>query len=347
MGVLGGIGSGIAKAGSAAAKGVAVAGKAAGKAAGKGIAKGATYTAKGVAKGTTYTAKGIGKGTLKAGKGIKDGVVKGTKDAYLNWQARAPERQRNRDLKASRKADYSQEAHNTKLMKQRAAAAEYEALIRGYQENQGRSPPIRQPRQGPHRDDLSDTVDEAPGPQRQILTRRDVARQAEGGNFKALAEYLKTYLPNTEAGKKFRKSSSDRTLSAFRDLAGLMEAGGYHKKMPELYTAVNQINDAGFFEEASEILFNNNIINRSKYNVMKKAIHKEVRTAGKFVAKTLDDYIRPQKVAAAILGLVGLSVILSTNSITGAVIGSNQTSPISILWGAISLTLGIFLWFKK
>ena len=55
----------------------------------------------------------------------------------------------------------------------------------------------------------------------------------------------------------------------------------------------------------------------------------------------------PQKATGAILGIVGLGVLLSANNITGAVIGASQTSPIALLWGTAALVLGAWLWMKK
>jgi len=54
-----------------------------------------------------------------------------------------------------------------------------------------------------------------------------------------------------------------------------------------------------------------------------------------------------QKFAAIILGILGLGIILSSNTITGGVIGTNTTNPLAFAWGITSLALGILLWFKR
>ena len=148
--------------------------------------------------------------------------------------------------------------------------------------------------------------------------------------------------------KKFLKKRDyiARATVSFSNLKKLMETGDYAQRMPELSKAVTGVYDTGFFDAAASALFQGKLLDPAKYKTLVNNIYKKAEEGTKQVTKTLEQYVMP-KVTGAILGIVGLGVILSANSLTGAVIGTSQTNPIAILWGAATLILGAWLGFRR
>ncbi len=139
----------------------------------------------------------------------------------------------------------------------------------------------------------------------------------------------------------------DRVTDSFHQLYGLMKTGDYADRMPELSEAVTDVNDAGFFDAAANVLYEGRLLNPSKYRTLKKAIHKKAKQGVRYTTKTIENYLTPQRITAGILGVLGIGILLASNTITGAVIGTGKTSLSALLFGGLTLIVGIFLWPKK
>jgi len=90
-----------------------------------------------------------------------------------------------------------------------------------------------------------------------------------------------------------------------------------------------------------------------KYLTIKKSLREGLRQGVELAQGTLDRYF-PQALAASILIIVGLGVMalmLASTNITGNAIGISSAPVIlkipALIFGAASLILGVFLFFKK
>jgi len=144
-----------------------------------------------------------------------------------------------------------------------------------------------------------------------------------------------------------RKDYLDQASQAFTGLYELMKTGDYAKRMPDLAEAVTDVYDAGFFGAAVDILNQGGVLGKGRYNTLKRAIHSGAEDRVKRVTTAIEKYAMPQRAAAAIIGILGLGVLLSANTLTGAVVGATSTNPIAIAWGAAALILGAWLGFRK
>lgn len=138
----------------------------------------------------------------------------------------------------------------------------------------------------------------------------------------------------------------DKTFNAFNDLYNLIKTGDYAKKMPKLAKAIEQIDSARFTNAAFDILYERGVVNKNNYRAIKSAIVKGVKELSDYSYKTLESQI-PQKAAASIMALAGLGVLLTSNKITGAVIGNSSVSSIpALIFGIAALIAGIYLFVK-
>jgi hypothetical protein len=140
----------------------------------------------------------------------------------------------------------------------------------------------------------------------------------------------------------------DKTIDSFRDLYDLMATTGYGERMPELAKAVKTVYEAGFWDAAINVLYENKKINDKKYLTLKRALKQKVESGVNATARHLEEYLGT---AAVVFGGIGLIVILATalaNGITGNIIGITNTNSLpALIFGIVSLISGIFLWSKK
>ena len=138
----------------------------------------------------------------------------------------------------------------------------------------------------------------------------------------------------------------DKAMTSFKDLYNLMKSGDYAQRMPELANAIASIYDLGFMDAATNILYQNGQLKEGKYLALKKAIREKTE---KKIGQT-QEYLHhafSQSLAAAVLAIIGLGVLFTSNSITGNVIGAaNQTNIIALIFGAGSLILGLYFLMK-
>lgn len=142
----------------------------------------------------------------------------------------------------------------------------------------------------------------------------------------------------------------DKTMGAFSQLYELSKSGDYAQRHPEFVQAVSTVYDMGFFDTAVNVLYQEGKMNKKKYHELKKVITERTKQGEKYVMENLEQTVSPnyKKAAAIILGLIGVGILLSSNSITGNVIGNSTTTSIpALILGAVTLILGGWLGFKR
>jgi len=142
-----------------------------------------------------------------------------------------------------------------------------------------------------------------------------------------------------------KKNYISRAKESFGTLKELIKTGDYSNR-PKLTKIVNEMKDLKFFDAAADAMFQNKLLNTTKYKNLINQLYKKAEEGTKYTTSKLEEYAA-QKIAASILAIIGIGVILTTNNITGGVIGTTNSNPLAILWGAASLILGAWLWMKK
>jgi hypothetical protein len=138
----------------------------------------------------------------------------------------------------------------------------------------------------------------------------------------------------------------DDAMKSMRDVYTLMKSGDYAKKMPDLANALSKLDDLGFLDATSNILYKNGQLNEGKYMALKSAIRDKTEKRVGDVQKYIDHYFS-QSLAAAVLAIVGIGVLFTSNGITGNVIGTaKETNIVALIFGGISLIFGIYLLSK-
>ncbi|MFA5174345.1 MAG: hypothetical protein WC438_04150 [Candidatus Pacearchaeota archaeon] len=138
----------------------------------------------------------------------------------------------------------------------------------------------------------------------------------------------------------------DKTFGAFNKLYSLIRSGNYSKNLPQLAKSFEQIEKARFADAAFNVLYEKGVIDKNKYHAVKTAIIAGVNELKEKSYKTLESYI--PKLTGTILTLTGFGVLLSTNKMTGAVIGNSTNSSLSaILFGLVTLAAGIVMFIAN
>ncbi|MDP2672463.1 MAG: hypothetical protein Q8O84_01480 [Nanoarchaeota archaeon] len=180
---------------------------------------------------------------------------------------------------------------------------------------------------------------------KEVILKKSLEEKAGSGFFKGFFARRKL------EGEKYL----DNTMEAFQDLYALMSQGNHAERMPELAKPLTTIYNLGFLDPALDILQHYGLIDKSKYNSIKKSVFEGADEARKEVVKGIEKYAsyQPamenqnnyQKVAAIFLGMVGLVISLASKNILGATIGSIGNN-FSNFVGA-GLVLISMLWFLK
>jgi len=139
----------------------------------------------------------------------------------------------------------------------------------------------------------------------------------------------------------------DKVMGSFRDIYRLLKNPDYAQRMPELAKAAATVNDMGFIDAVVNVLYKDGLMDKHKYIFFKKAIRKRAEEGAEYTQQKIQDYIMPQKAAAAILGVLGLATILTTSKITGGAIGASKSDLFGLIAGVLLLVSGIWTWFKK
>ena len=119
--------------------------------------------------------------------------------------------------------------------------------------------------------------------------------------------------------------------------------------MPELERPLEYLSKAGFSSTAAEILDEAGLINKSQYRKIKRKIRKGFREAEKEAYGGLEKNAGYQKVAASILGILGIGALIASGAsiaLTGGVIGiENLENNIAGVVSGILLLISSFVLF--
>jgi len=147
----------------------------------------------------------------------------------------------------------------------------------------------------------------------------------------------------------------DNVTGAVGDLYNLFKTGDYAQRMPELAEAVTTVKDMGFLDPALEILDSYGLMDKNKYNLLKKSIKERTEESMTKVIGGIERYINPQqaeayqKAAAYVFGFLGIGILLASgfgNNITGNVIGNLSNFSTGLIGGGLFL-IALVLFFMK
>ena len=151
------------------------------------------------------------------------------------------------------------------------------------------------------------------------------------------------YRPKFNRGKYL-----DNTMEAFNDMYTLFKSGNYSERMSELVESVGTLKDLNFLDPAVDILKSYGLIDNKKHRFLKENIYRRAKEESQKTVKGIENYFVPQKVAALIIGGIGVILIAFNLSITGAVVGNNFTITKEII-GVFMIIFAslLFLMFLK
>lgn len=135
----------------------------------------------------------------------------------------------------------------------------------------------------------------------------------------------------------------DETMEAFGDLYSLFKTGDYANRMPELTKSVTTLYDLRFLNPAIDILKENGMIDDKKYSFLKREVYSKAQEASSNVVGGIEKYFVPEKVAASILGIFGISLIAMSSKITGSVIGAQNFDWVSEVAGIILTIIAVLI----
>ncbi|MDP7521185.1 MAG: hypothetical protein QF567_03040 [Candidatus Pacearchaeota archaeon] len=171
---------------------------------------------------------------------------------------------------------------------------------------------------------------------KEVILKKGLEEKAKSGFFRGFGARREL------KGEKYL----DNVVESFQDLYALFKKGDYAQRMPELAKAVTTVYDMNFLDPAVDILKHYGLIDKQKYNLMKKSIRqKTTKEAGNIVGG-IEKYLTPQKVAVSILGIFGVGLLISSGmNITGGVIGNLSSGTTGLIGGFLFL-ISLALFFK-
>lgn len=179
-----------------------------------------------------------------------------------------------------------------------------------------------------------------------------IARASFNEKPNLLEKIVSIFKPKSEGEKELND-----IMGTIHNLGLLYQSKGYEKSVPQLNEQfkeagkyLQKLGARGFVPAATSILEAYGQIDKRQADSWIKEyskIHKyDIKEGKEHIARIksgIEAYISPQKIAATILGAIGLIQIMFNAKITGAIIGSTET-PVSTLIGALTLFLSL-LWF--
>jgi len=174
---------------------------------------------------------------------------------------------------------------------------------------------------------------------KEVVLRKGLEEKASSGFFKGFSARREL-----KGEKKL-----DYLITSFQDLYSLLKTGNYAERMPELAQAVSTVNDMGFLDPAVDVLKSYGLIDDRKYKALKQGIKYKTEESAKSVVSGIENYITPQKIAASILGIIGISMLVASGTgITGNIIGNLSNTTTGIIGGFLVLaSLGLFVWKRR
>ncbi len=139
----------------------------------------------------------------------------------------------------------------------------------------------------------------------------------------------------------------DRTINAFGHLYSMLQSNPeYAQTMPEVAGYVQEITNMGFADAALDILKSEGLIDKKKWDYLKSNMKENAKHAHDKVVGSLEKNVMDYKLAASILGVLGIGIFLiSQASLTGNVIGQTETA--GGFLGIVLFLASLVLIFKK
>jgi len=161
-----------------------------------------------------------------------------------------------------------------------------------------------------------------------------------------LLEKMTSFLRGSSGGQE----ELNKTMQTLHDLYLFYKSGEYDKKIPELNESFDKVEQyltrlekGNFVPAMANILESYGKIDKRTADHWRKSSQRHKRDVKegeehiKEIKKSIESYVSPQKVAAAIIGGIGMLLMLFNLQITGAVIGENSTLSAGIIGVAMIL----------
>ncbi len=113
----------------------------------------------------------------------------------------------------------------------------------------------------------------------------------------------------------------DRGLALAHNLSYLMESGNYAEKMPEIAEAASTLEDMQLLDPLIKTMRQSGSLSRREYNFLQGRVYEQAIESENRIKSGIEKYVTSRKVAASILGILGMFLIAFSSRITGAVVG--------------------------
>ena len=173
---------------------------------------------------------------------------------------------------------------------------------------------------------------------KQIILKKSLEEKAKSGFFRGV------FARRELKGEK----SLDRAFEFFRDLYSLAKSGDLAQRMPEVAQAITTGYDlTKFVDPAADVLKQYGVINQGEYRKLKETIISGTKRSVYKARKGIVEYPMPyQKIAASVLGLLGLFIVFSSRiGITGNVMGSSSKISSGLI-GAFLIFISLVLFLN-
>lgn len=175
---------------------------------------------------------------------------------------------------------------------------------------------------------------------------REGLKEDKPNLVRRVGDGIKTFF----GGTVYHASNIRDVTKAFNDMSYLLESGQYSDRIGQLKEDITLVRDAGFLDNAFAVLHSYGIMDKNKYQAMRKVLRKKVETSAYTVLEKMTGYAEEMKQAAAILSFSG-GIILAASAVnmTGNVVangGSLSLKVIELCLGLGFLVSGVLL-FKK
>lgn len=176
---------------------------------------------------------------------------------------------------------------------------------------------------------------------KRLILKSGLEEKAQSGFFKGL------FARRELKGEKYL----DDVVGAFKGLYALFKTGDYAKRMPEVAEDVATVYNMGFLNPAIEVLEHYGLINRRRYDILKKSIRERTKEGVEKAVSGIEKYAGYQRATASIFGVFGILLLfISGTKITGGVISNLFSNSVTSFIGIflILISLALFLInFKK
>jgi hypothetical protein len=138
--------------------------------------------------------------------------------------------------------------------------------------------------------------------------------------------------------------------SAFRSLYDLMSSNkSYAEKMPEAYASLQKLDEAHFLNASVNMLRHEGLLDEATAKDIKTNLEHRARTEAEKVVNsikshaTLEDKVQ-EKVAASIIGIVGLGAVVSSGmNLTGRAIGDAGSATVFGIVGSVLFIISLLM----